>query len=407
MSSGKMSSGKLASILVILCSVAMADYSSGSEKKTAVVDAGSTGSRLHIYEYSSDPANGMPVIREKTLSKIKGGVHEEKVDSLDGYLQRLFASASKENINDIYFYSTAGMRQIGPEKRAALNDEVRKRLKEKFPSATIEVATITGRKEGLYAWLALNYDNSRIKLQGDTIGILELGGASTQIAYEVDKDEDFIVKINSKTYKLNAESFLGLGLDHAISQYLNRASCFPVDYTLPDGRNGTGDFVTCTEKIKPLITRVQEINNYIGFRPPRNTHSFLAIAGFDYTATELGISKNFSIKDLDEQGMAFCNSAWDELKSGKTSYPVNPFLWHYCFDAAYEKDLLTFGYRLDAIDIPINTASSIDYKSDWPLGVLFNSFVTPVNTAEQEYHTGFLKLDNCMHSGSASSMSLF
>ncbi|WP_257252759.1 MULTISPECIES: hypothetical protein [unclassified Endozoicomonas] len=402
-----MLSGKLASIFAISCSVAIAGYGSEPIKKTAVVDAGSTGSRLHIYEYSLDPANGIPVIEKKTSSKKKGGIQEEKVDSLDGYLQGLFASVIDENINNIYFYSTAGMRQIRPEKRAVLNDEVEQWLKDNFPSSTIEVETITGKKEGLYAWLALNYDNSRIKLQGDTVGVLDLGGASTQIAYEVDKNEDFTVKISSKTYKLNAESFLGLGLDQAISQYLNRASCFPKGFPLPDGRNGTGDYNTCTRKIEPLITKVQEINHYIEHRPPKNTLSFLATAGFDYTALELGISKDFSIKSLDEKGKAFCDSAWNDLKSGKTSYPVNPFLWHYCFDAAYEKDLLTFGYSLNTKDIPIKTASSIDYKADWSIGVLFNSFVTPVKTEKREYRTGLLKSENCMHNGAASSMSFF
>ncbi|WP_448215262.1 hypothetical protein [Endozoicomonas sp. 2B-B] len=402
-----MSSGKLASIFAILCSVVTAVYGSDPEKKTAVVNAGSTGSRLYIYEHSSDPANGIPVIKKKTSSKIKGGVHEESVDSVNGYLDRLFASVSKENINSIYFYSTAGMRVIRPQKRAALNDKIEKWLKENFLSATIEVATITGRKEGLYAWLALNYDNPRIKLQGDTVGVLDLGGASTQIAYEVDKDEDFTVKINDNTYKLKSESFLGLGLDQAISQYLNRASCFPIGYPLPDGRNGTGDFITCTAKVKPLITRVQEINNYIGFHPPRNTHSFLATAGFYYTAEELGISKDFSIASLDEKGKTFCDSAWNDLKSGKTPYPVNPFLWHYCFDAAYEKDLLTFGYRLNTRNTPIKMASSIGYKSDWTIGVLFNSFITSVNKKERQYHTEFFKSENCMHNSAASSMSFF
>ena len=366
----------------------MADYSFGSEKKTAVVDAGSTGSRLYIYEHSSDPATGIPVIERETSSKQKGGIQGVDEDNLDTYLENLFGSVKKDNINNIYFYSTAGMRLINRDTRKSLNNHVKKWLKAEFPSSDIDVETIPGQKEALYAWLALNYDNNLLKLQGDTQGVLDMGGASTQIAYEVDDNADFIVEINSKTYKLNAESFLGLGLNLAISQYLNQETCFPEGFILPSGKKGTGDFDACSKAIVPLITGVKKVNNHIILHPVRNTHSFLLISGFDYTALELNITKSYSITNLGKKGEDFCEQTWKDLKNGKTSYLVTPYLWHICFDAALEKDLLTLGYRLDFGGIPIKTASTIAYKSGWPLGVLLAPFVTtPSNPKENKSHT--------------------
>ena len=366
----------------------MADYSFGSEKKIAVVDAGSTGSRLYIYEYSSDPVSGIPVIERETSSKQKGGIQGVDADNLDTYLENLFGSVKKNNINNIYFYSTAGMRQINPDTKASLNEHVEKWLKAEFPSSDIDVETISGRKEALYAWLALNYDNNLLKLQGDTQGVLDMGGGSTQIAYEVDDKEDFTVEINKKTYKLNAESFLGLGLNLAMSQYLNQETCFPKGFILPSGKKGTGDFDACSKAIEPLITGVQEVNNYTTLHPVRNTHSFLLISGYDYTASELNITKNFSITNLGKQGEDFCKQSWKDLKDGKTSYVASPFLWHICFDSALEEELLTFGYRLDFGGFPIKTASTVSYTSSWPLGVLLSPFVTtPSNPEENESHT--------------------
>ncbi|WP_354009769.1 hypothetical protein [Endozoicomonas lisbonensis] len=380
-----MLSGKFTSIFAILCSIVMADYSSGSEKKTAVVNAGSTGSRLYIYEHSSNPGSGLPVIEKQTSSKQKGGIQDVDADNLETYLKNLFSAVNKENINNIYFYSTAGMRQAEPDKKASLNEGIERWLKAEFPSSDIDVQIITGREEALYNWLALNYDNKLLKFQGKTEGVLDMGGASTQIAYEVDDNANFIVQINSKTYKLNTESFLGLGLDVAINQYLDQPECFPKDFTLPNRKKGTGDFDACSEAIAPLITGVQKVHNYITSHPAINTCNFLLVAGFNYTASELNISKSYSIANLGKKGRDFCEQSWKDLKSGKTSYLATPFLWHICFDAALEKDLLTLGYRINLGGVPIKTASSMAYKSDWTLGVLLKSFVTAIPEPEEQH----------------------
>ena len=108
----------------------------------------------------------------------------------------------------------------------------------------------------------------------------------------------------------------------------------------------------------------------------KNTPHFFASAGFDYTATELNINKNFSISRLSEQGRNFCSQSWRNLKDGKTPFEVTPLLMSVCFAAAFEEDLLTFGYRLDTQGIPIKIPSSIGVKLNWPLGVLFNSVIT-------------------------------
>ena len=373
-----MLSSKFTSVFAITCSIAMADYSASTEKNIAVVNAGSSGSRLFVYQYSPDPVTDIPVIKQETSNEQKVGIQDVSSDNLDQYLEKLFSKTNKKNINNIYFYSTAGMRKTAPDQRASLNKTIKKWLKDKFPLSDIDVQTIPGQEEALYAWLALNYKNKSLHSQGDTQGVLDMGGVSTQIVYEVSDKGSYTVKIKNRTYKLETASFLGLGLDAAINQYLNQKSCFPKDFVLPDGKKGTGDFNACTKAIQPLITDVRKVANYIILKPPINTDSFALISGFYYTASELNIARNYSIKNLGKKGEDFCKQAWKELENGKTSYLPSPFLWHICFDAALEKDLLTFGYRLGVGKIPVQTAASSASDSDWSLGVLLSPFATPV-----------------------------
>ena len=88
------------------------------------------------------------------------------------------------------------------------------------------IETIPGWQEGLFDWLSLNYEN--IKNGEATSGALDLGGASTQLAFDTKnipssdltsktKDDTKVVKLklNNKKYKIFSISFLGLGQDQA------------------------------------------------------------------------------------------------------------------------------------------------------------------------------------------------
>lgn len=263
MLSGKLSSVLTIYVLAVVCSIARAEVGAthhNCAQKIIIVDAGSSSSKLHTYQYTLHPTTRLPIVDNETSSKKSGGIQRVDVDNndLDQYLELLFGTVKNQTPDYIYFYSTAGMRQITPSRRGLLNQSIEEWLKKAFPSSVIDVQTITGQKEGLYAWLALNYLNGVFAFQAPSQGVLELGGASTQIAYEGDGPGGFKVEINNKTRKVNTESFLGLGLDQAISQYLNQAACFPKGYILPNGRKGTGDFDVCTNKVEPLVSKVHQ-----------------------------------------------------------------------------------------------------------------------------------------------------
>ena len=84
----------------------------------AIVDAGSTGSRLHIYAYDLDKTNTAINIKELWSKKIKPGLATVDANqaTLDAYLTTLFSSAPEANL-PVYFYATAGMRLLPQPKQ--------------------------------------------------------------------------------------------------------------------------------------------------------------------------------------------------------------------------------------------------------------------------------------------------
>ncbi len=196
-------------------------------ENTLVIDAGSSGSRLYDYQYHYDTErNGFPTIDSSDSTKVSGGIQDVSSTDLDAYLTELFAnvSGSPERID---FYSTAGMRLISAPQRDETNASVKSWIETRYPAATVSVKTISGQTEGAYAWLAANYLNGALESESETKGIMDLGGASTQITFEQDGPDSITVNSGNHSYQLSSTSFLGMGQDQALGQFMNDPYCFP------------------------------------------------------------------------------------------------------------------------------------------------------------------------------------
>ncbi len=349
-----------------------------SVETTIVVDAGSTGSRLHFYQYTKNASTGLPVISSEKAGKQNGGIQKLSSKQLTPYLDQLFSSFKDSEPDRIFFYSTAGMRLVSPDDKASINKAITAYLSKAFPQSTIDVKTITGQSEGIYGWLALNYLNEAFAQRATSEGLLELGGASTQIAYECNSADAVTMTINHQNYRVCSASFLGLGLTQAMSQYTNEPACFPKGYSLPNGKKGTGNYTVCSDKVKPLVDKVHDVSAYIDSHHMMDgIPNFVATSAYNFTAVELGIDKSFSILSLEQEGQEFCTQQWRSLISGSTPFKASPYLFNTCFAAAFEKDLYIYGYRLNTKNIPIKTTSTIQgINLGWALGVLLKDSIT-------------------------------
>ena len=333
-----------------------------------VIDAGSSGTRLYEYDYNVSSGGGLPKIQNQIKhDSIAGGIQTVDIEDLETYLSNLF-SQTDTTPDHIYFYSTAGMRTISSTDRDEINTAIKHWLVEHFPNTDIQVKTISGQIEGAYAWLSANYINGSLKNDSQTYGIMKLGGASTQITFESNSGDDLLnIDVGNRQYTLSSTSYLGLGQDLSITQYLNEPTCFPVGYDLPNGQKGTGDFLECAIKVEPLINGTHSIASTQ--EKPQRGLPFYAIGGYYYTSSKFEIDSDFSLSDLAEKGKDFCSNQWDELEAGQTQYPVDSYLHSYCYNAAYQHTLLSKGYEFNDGENDITMVKKLDGKKiSWTLG---------------------------------------
>ncbi|KAI5285500.1 Golgi apyrase, partial [Ascosphaera aggregata] len=236
-------------------------------KYAVVLDAGSSGTRAHIYRWldhkfaqnnAGDAAlRSLPAIhtKRKWTKKIRPGIssfaqNPDKVGS--DHLQELLAHISNvvpsEAIHDtpIFILATAGMRLLPYDDQKALLDNICSYVRSKsdlyLPDCSRSVQIIDGSTEGLYGWLATNYllgsfnaiePHRNGSAGGHTYGFLDMGGASAQIAFEptaaeAEKDPDDLTLLRLRTldgasleHRVFTTSWLGYGVHQARDRYLN------------------------------------------------------------------------------------------------------------------------------------------------------------------------------------------
>ncbi|KAG7192893.1 Guanosine-diphosphatase [Scheffersomyces spartinae] len=204
------------------------------DKKEYVVmiDAGSTGSRVHVYTFNT--CMSPPQLLHEEFKMLKPGLSSFDTDtvgaakSLDPLLQVALDTVpkDKQGCTPVAVKATAGLRLLGQEKSDAILKEVRHHLEVDYPFAVVEgngISIMDGADEGVYAWITTNYLLGNIggndKLP--TAAVFDLGGGSTQIVFEPDfpndaemVDGEFKYKFSfgNRDFTLYQYSHLGYGL---------------------------------------------------------------------------------------------------------------------------------------------------------------------------------------------------
>jgi Golgi nucleoside diphosphatase len=201
---------------------------------TQIIDGGSTGSRLHIFEFRKDiSSNTTECIRKgsdrsnvplsafaRTEQQIQNN-EQLNATHIAMHLLPLFQYASSvipsqyHASTAVYYQATAGMRLIDESEQNLVYDALYQGLTESplfvFTALQREnIATLGGEEEALYGAVAANYlkgvvdvklhminKDGSIENEGDEfdgpLGALDMGGASMQIVYlphETYEDDD-------------------------------------------------------------------------------------------------------------------------------------------------------------------------------------------------------------------------
>lgn len=269
----------------------------------AVIDAGSSGSRIVLYERRragkallveqrfSDTA-GQALSSFETLPAEAGPMGVAPlIHTLNAYLR-----ASSISIGDVqvHLLATAGMRLLEARNPGAAS-AIYTSAKSSLASSGLRlgrIETLSGVNEGLYAWLDLNDLAGRLQEGSQaTLGIIEVGGASAQIAFATNEDDPRVVTVmaNGQSYRVLSQSWLGLGQDQARLSMINRTgpgaglkdnACYPNNASQAGGlqvfdagiggqfiASGSFDFAGCNALYDELLLtlRVREVTRVSGF----------------------------------------------------------------------------------------------------------------------------------------------
>ena len=182
-------------LTVMVCFGVFGGGGDGDARHVVVFDAGSTGNRVHVFEFENTRDGTPPRLVDEVFHAEKPGFKEMAKDphAAAALLDPLVATAMKSvpkrawKHTPLTLRATAGLRLLpeGPAAATAIMDEVRRKLaKTGFDVPNNHVSILGGSDEGLYGWMAVNYLLGNTA--GKTVALADLGGGSAQVAYAVD-----------------------------------------------------------------------------------------------------------------------------------------------------------------------------------------------------------------------------
>lgn len=210
----------------------------------AVIDAGSSGTRLTLY--ADDPDSLVPIAmtvantRTKGLSAFAVAPDQAGPAAISPILGELQAYLSNNNISPtavpVALLATAGLRNVrnaDPAAAQAILSSTASAIRAAgHPIAANRI--LPGVQEATLAWLDTNALADTLDGNRRTLGIVEIGGASAQVAFESSDIEGrsvHVVTVDGSSIPVVATSYLGLGANDArdFMQAENDAGsfCFP------------------------------------------------------------------------------------------------------------------------------------------------------------------------------------
>ncbi|ORX90600.1 nucleoside phosphatase GDA1/CD39 [Basidiobolus meristosporus CBS 931.73] len=392
-----------------------------------MIDAGSTGSRVHVYKFNYCKEN--PELESEVFEQLKPGLSNYPNDplgaakSLDSLMVVAMENIPKElhSCTPVAVKATAGLRLLGAEPSARILEAVRHRLETVYPFSVVQdggVEIMDGSNEGVYAWITVNYLLEKLGQPSKvpTAAVFDLGGGSTQIVFEPTftngtqleyGEHQYQMDFGNHKYELYQHSYLGYGLMEArklikasiaesqsTESTINHPCVFPgseldFDWTPHNSTSSQSIKLTgsaegmqsCHEVVKEALNKSKTCNlkpcAFDGVYQPSLVDTFgnndIYIFSYFYDLTQaLGMNEEFKLEQLREATERVCRKDVDYFQTlSHSTIDINQALKdnaHYCMDMTFIYSLLHDGYELpDSRDVKV--AKKIkDMETGWCLG---------------------------------------
>lgn len=266
------------------CSNATPVYDPNGRRRPVVqyaimIDAGSTGSRIHVYKFNYCKAS--PELEFEHFDHIEPGLSSYKADaqgaahSLRPLLDKALDIVPQplQACTPLQLKATAGLRLLGPEQSGAIIQAVRHMIESSYPFPIADlvdnhdkatkngIEIMDGRDEGVFAWITVNYLMNLIGSGGNkkTAAVMDLGGGSTQIVFQPQLQASSpmhpgehvyeLKNFENSSFTLYQKSYLGYGLKQA-RESINSLTAFLHLSTNPQAAQHAGD-VSAWDKFSP------------------------------------------------------------------------------------------------------------------------------------------------------------
>ncbi|KAF2747841.1 hypothetical protein M011DRAFT_494192 [Sporormia fimetaria CBS 119925] len=313
------------------------------------------------------------------ISTFGDSPHSVGPDHLHELLSHALKHVPPEDVphTPLFLLATAGMRILDEPKQKAVLAEVcdfaRKNTKFQLPDCGLHVQVIPGETEGLYGWIAANYllggfDKPADHAHGKdhyTYGFLDMGGASSQIAFapnatEAAKHAEDLTLLRLRTvggtpleYKVFVTTWLGFGVNQARERYVKALlesnpdarelpdPCLPLGLKVDQHGErigsgskskhagpllvGTGEFTECLHRTYPLLEKEKacldqpclingqhtpaidfDVNHFVGVSEYwHSTHEIFEMAHTD---------RVYDFKTYQNRVLEFCSQDWDDIE---------------------------------------------------------------------------------------------
>ncbi|CAI8613581.1 unnamed protein product [Vicia faba] len=390
-----------------------------------VFDAGSTGSRIHVYHFNQNLdllhiGKGVEYYNKITpgLSSYANNP-EQAAKSLIPLLEQA-ENVVPEDLQPktpVKLGATAGLRLLNGDASAKILQSVRDMLSNRstFNVQPDAVSIIDGTQEGSYMWVTVNYALGNLgKKYTKTVGVIDLGGGSVQMTYAVSKktaknapkvadgDDPYIKKIVLKgiPYDLYVHSYLHFGREASRAEILKITprspnpcllAGFDAIYTYSGEEfkatapASGANFNRCKNTIRKALKlnypcpyencTFSGIWNGGGGNGQKN---LFASSSFFYLPEDTGMvdasTHNFILRPIDIETKAKEACAL-KFEDAKTAYPFldkKNVASYVCMDLIYQYVLLVEGFGLDPLQ-KITSGKEIEYQdaiveAAWPLG---------------------------------------
>ncbi|KAH0790250.1 ectonucleoside triphosphate diphosphohydrolase 1 [Histomonas meleagridis] len=363
-------------------------------KYAIMVDAGSSGTRAHIYKW--EKSKGIPNVNPAP-NRTNGWVYKSKIplakahknSSIIEFIFKPIIKFSMKRIppenyptTRIFVFATAGVRLLSEEDQLRVISQTYEYLQKNSPFKLKPryVQAITGVEEGIFGWLSVNHLLGRLTSKS-TIGALDMGGASSQISFRIKKlsgspDEHTVNLGNHHRITIFSHSYLGYGANEAlktITNYLeshdnHHNPCYPVNYSGHHklfNFSGTGNFHECTQLVESVLLSQPEITDVV---VPNATNEYVAMAAYFYLNDFLKLRSNSTLSELRQRTTEFCSRDWESIER---EYPHNSYVVNYCWYGIYQWNVLTKVYHFNDNTTNVMKIDNIDgVDLSWTIGAM-------------------------------------